>query len=58
MHAALDNVLGNRDCAIQEAYVFHNGNVYDTDVGRVVYMYMLMFLQRDQEPKEQIYRVI
>ena len=58
-HAALDNVLGNRDYAIPEAYVFHNGNVYDMDAGRVVYypMYMLMFLQRDQEPKEQIYRV-
>ena len=58
-HAALDNVLGNRDYAIPEAYVFHNGNVYDMDAGRVVYypMYMLMFLQRDQEPTEQIYRV-
>lgn len=58
-HAALDNVLGNRDYAIPEAYVFHNGNVYDMDAGRVVYypMYMLMFLQCDQEPKEQIYRV-
>lgn len=58
-HAALDNVLGNSDYAIPKAYVFHNGNVYDMDAGRVVYypMYMLMFLQRDQEPKEQIYRV-
>ena len=58
-HVALDNVLGNRDYAIPEAYVFHNGNVYDMDAGRVVYypMYMLMFLQRDQEPEEQIYRV-
>ena len=51
-HAALDNVMGNRDYAIPEAFVFQNDNVRVD--GRIVYLpvYMLMFLQKEQIPQE------
>ena len=55
-HAALDNVMENRDYAIPTAFVFQNDNVR-TD-GRVVYLpiYMLMFLQKEQIPESMIYK--
>ena len=54
-HAALDNVMENKDYAIPEAFVFQNDNVRTKD--RTVYlpMYMLMFLQKEQETAAQIY---
>ena len=56
-HAALDNVMGNPDYAIPEAFVFQNDNV-SVD-GNIVYLpvYMLMFLQREQTMEPMIYRV-
>ncbi len=56
-HAALDNVMENKDYAIPAAYVFQNDNV-KVD-GRVVYLpvYMLMFLQKEQDPEPQIYKL-
>lgn len=51
-HAALDNVMGNRDYDIPLAFVFQNDNVRVD--GRIVYLpvYMLMFLQKEQIPRE------
>ena len=56
-HAALDNVMANTDYAIPEAYVFQNDNVRVD--GKIVYLpvYMLMFLQKEQETEPQIYKV-
>ena len=56
-HAALDNVLGNKDYAIPTAFVFQNDNV-STD-GRIVYLpiYMLMFLQKEEASAPQIYKL-
>ena len=56
-HAALDNVLGNKDYAIPTAFVFQNDNV--SADGRVVYLpiYMLMFLQKEETSTPQIYRL-
>ena len=55
-HAALDNVMENRDYAIPTAFVFQNDNVRAD--GRVVYLpiYMLMFLQKEQLPESMIYK--
>ena len=55
-HAALDNVMENRDYAIPTAFVFRNDNVRAD--GRVVYLpiYMLMFLQKEQLPESMIYK--
>lgn len=56
-HAALNHVLENEAYSIKEAYVFHNGNVH-TD-GKVVYYpaYMLMFMKKEPEPVELIYKL-
>lgn len=56
-HAALDNVMGNKDYAIPTAYVFQNDNVR-TD-GKIVYLpvYMLMFLQKDQAAEPMVYKL-
>ena len=56
-HAALDNVMENRDYAIPEAYVFQNDNVRKD--GRVVYLpiYMLMFIEKDTDDIPQIYKL-
>lgn len=56
-HAALNHVLENEAYSIREAYVFHNGNVH-TD-GKVVYypVYMLMFMKKEPEPVELIYKL-
>ena len=56
-HAALDNVLGNKDYAIPTAFVFQNDNV--SADGRIVYLpiYMLMFLQKEETPAPQIYKL-
>jgi predicted AAA+ superfamily ATPase len=56
-HAALDNVLGNKDYAIPTAFVFQNDNVSVND--RIVYLpiYMLMFLQKEDISTPQIYKL-
>lgn len=56
-HAALSNVMANEDYAIPQAYVFHNGNVSTKD--KIVYypIYMLMFVQKLNEPDEMIYKI-
>lgn len=55
-HAALSHVLENEDYQISEAYVFHNGNV--SRKGKVLYapVYMLMFVKKEQELKNPIYK--
>ena len=55
-HAALDNVMENRDYAIPTAFVFQNDNVRAD--GRVGYLpiYMLMFLQKEQIPELMTYK--
>lgn len=55
-HVALNNVLRNRNYAIQKAFVFCNDNV--TTKGVITYMpiYMLMFLTKEQEVVPQIYK--
>ncbi len=56
-HAALDNVMENRDYAIPMAFVFQNDNVHAN--GRIVYLpiYMLMFLQKKELPELMIYKL-
>ena len=56
-HAALDNVMGNRDYAIPVAFVFQNDNVRVND--KIVYLpiYMLMFLQKEEPLMPQIYKL-
>ena len=56
-HAALSNVMANEDYKIPLAYVFHNGNVEQTD--RVIYLpvYMLMFLVQKKETEDMIYKI-
>ena len=56
-HAALDNVMENRDYAIPMAFVFQNDNVRVD--GRIVYLpiYMLMFLQKKELPESLIYKL-
>ena len=53
-HAALENVMGNKDYAIPVAFVFQNDNVSDN--GKIVYLpiYMLMFLQKEELLTPQI----
>ena len=56
-HAALSNVMTNEDYDIKQAYVFHNGNV--STKGKITYypIYMLMFVQKINEPYEMIYKI-
>ncbi len=55
-HAALSHVLENEDYRISKAYVFHNGNV--SRKGKVLYtpIYMMMFVKKEQEIKNPIYK--
>ena len=56
-HVALNNVMSNEDYAIPKAYVFHNGNVSSN--GKTVYypIYFLMFVVKQTDPGELIYKV-
>lgn len=56
-HTALNNVLENERYRISNAYVFYNGNV--SRKGKVLYcpVYMLMFLQKEQEMEEPLYKL-
>jgi len=55
-HAALNHVLENEDYHISGAYVFHNGNVSRKGKVRYVPVYMLMFVKKEQEMKNPIYK--
>ena len=54
-HNAMDNCLGITEYAIEEGYVFCNGNVENK--GKVTYypIYMLMFLQKNEMPSEIVF---
>lgn len=56
-HAALNHVLENEHYRIPKAYVFHNGNV--SRKGKVIYypVYMLMFVQKEEELSNPIYKL-
>ena len=56
-HAALSNVMANEDYAIKQAYVFHNGNVSTKEKIAYLPIYMLMFVQKINEPDEMIYKI-
>lgn len=55
-HSALNNVLENENYAMEEAYIFSEGNVEVN--GRLIYMpiYMIMFL-KDTEAENLIYKI-
>ena len=56
-HAALSNVLANEDYAIPEAYVFQNDNV--GQAGKITYypIYMLMFVEKQDQSGDLIYTI-
>ena len=56
-HAALNHVLENERYHISKAFVFHNGNVSRKD--KIVYypIYMLMFVQKEEELPNPIYKL-
>lgn len=56
-HVALNNVLGNENYGISKAYVFHNGNIVENCKVTYYPIYMLMFIQKDAELKELIYKI-
>ena len=56
-HAALGNVLENEQYGIKEGYVFYNGNVEKKEKVGYYPVYMLMFIEKDTEPEELIYRI-
>ena len=56
-HAALSNVMANDDYGIPFAYVFNNGNVEKTDKVYYLPIYMLMFLFKEKETGEMIYKI-
>ena len=56
-HAALSNVMANKEYSIPEAYVFHNGNVSVSDKIRYYPIYMLMFVHKYPTAEKQIYKL-
>ena len=56
-HAALSNVLANEDYDIPEAYVFQNDNVSRT--GKITYypIYMLMFVEKQDQSGDMVYTI-
>ena len=56
-HAALSNVLANEDYDIPEAYVFLNDNVSRT--GKITYypIYMLMFVEKQDQSGDMVYTI-
>ena len=56
-HAALSNVLANEDYDIPEAYVFQNDNVSQT--GTITYypIYMLMFVEKQDQSGDMVYTI-
>lgn len=55
-HAALNNILNNPEYDINKAFVFCNYNVAKKE--KVVYypIYMIMFMEKNQEMKKMIYK--
>lgn len=56
-HAALSNVMANTSYAIPAAFVFHNGNVSTSKKVTYYPIYMLMFLQKEKQQDDMIYRL-
>jgi predicted AAA+ superfamily ATPase len=56
-HAALNHVLENENYKIERALVFHNGNVSKKEKVTYYPIYMLMFLQKNVEQLELIYKI-
>ncbi len=57
-HAALSNIMSNEAYAIQEAYVFQNGNVRTNNDGITYYpIYMIMFVEAEKHREEMMYKV-
>jgi hypothetical protein len=56
-HAALNHVLENENYKIERALVFHNGNVSKKEKVTYYPIYMLMFLQKNVEQQELIYKI-
>ena len=56
-HAALSNVMANKDYAIPEAYVFYNGNVSVSDKVSYYPIYMLMFVEKKRAMDPMIYKI-
>ena len=56
-HAALSNGLANEDYDIPEAYVFQNDNVSQT--GKITYypIYMLMFVEKQDQSGDMVYTI-
>ena len=56
-HKALSNFMNVTDYHLEKAYVFSKGNIEKN--GAVIYLpiYMLMFIHRNPQPKEQIYNL-
>jgi len=56
-HAALSNVMANKDYSIPRAFVFHNGNVRRDE--KIIYypIYMLMFVEKSESGEKLIYRL-
>lgn len=56
-HAALNHVLENERYHISKAMVFHNGNVSRKDKVRYYPIYMLMFVQKEKELPNPVYKL-
>lgn len=56
-HAALSNIMANKDYAIPEAYVFYNGNVSVSDKISYYPIYMLMFVENQRAEASLIYKL-
>ena len=56
-HAALNHVLENERYHIFKAMVFHNGNVSRKDKVRYYPVYMLMFVQKEKELPNPVYKL-
>lgn len=54
-HHALQNVLGNEDYGIPQAYVFCNGNLSVKDKTLYLPVYMTMFIQKNTKSEKQVY---
>ncbi len=49
--------MANKDYAIPEAYVFHNGNVSVSDKIRYYPIYMLMFVEKEKTEEPLFYKL-
>lgn len=56
-HSALDNVLGDKNYGIDEAFVLCSGNVEQRGKRTYLPVYMVMFIKPEELPDELVYRV-